>query len=962
MAHKVESTIRWNTVLLVFGIALLGGARWWWVQPTEWETNARRDPAAAESLPPSLATIRMELDRVQDQAVSRVITAAARIALPLLIARLDLEADVKKRLNDRLAKSDFGDRIVPFLMNSVELYEPMGARVPKTFREVMLPKFSPIDLKRTPWLEHALFHVVDPVVKTDPVKAKSSGLSAKKALVTTILRLYDALYLQTGMTVGEKTRPLTATQRAAIETTFVSILKTLQTAEKDNPEINDGINGILKDKDKLETITGSVSRFVYEFLERHYQVYIQPIRREQALRAWAEGRLQAFFDSKDDKLFNHLDWEAKNKKYAVQFIVDGLQGNLLEALTGNNPTFLAKIAEEHRNRARFKPVGENTAALPVTQNTYLEWVAGDQRRLADPLYLPFFKWLYRDSRNSLTRDGISTTPTISVRNLPIVMSGYDVVGEKGGTGVPNFHYVDRKGVDRPDRVARAYYFFGNDAILLPEITRNAGMKTMFQRVDALGLDSISCHTPYDTGATVAFDPFLNLSIGEKVRDFGELNCLSELSNRAQAEADLQKVRAHLLKLFHDYSKVTGTSWLSIASRKLVEMHLRDSLKQYILLSQKGLPSFLQIYSPWPDHFAHFQGPFSDAIISPSGELNRLDHWLSFVQHLYQTAALDSRTQFGMAGDHGLTPVYTALNPEKEVFARYEKETGTALKILKISSDEGEGPKVNNPDHPSSVKGYDLVIASTAGGNYMVDAFVGQDDKNWSRQPVFSELRKLRTLGGKTIDLIQVITSHLPTSLDYLVVRDSECGRGACDFSLAAMRDGKFIRERIYRKGDRIFYHPTADLLEVGAITPYRKVEADELRQHAELHAKCVERAEFKAPDSWCMADEWRRLAQTTPRPDSVVQVAHLYDSDKAGTINLFPRQGVGYNTIVPGRHAGEHFHEKDAFVGFWGSGTQRSHRIESAVNGSVAPTLMEWISPAALSAGDFGFPVVGDGP
>ena len=71
--------------------------------------------------------------------------------------------------------------------------------------------------------------------------------------------------------------------------------------------------------------------------------------------------------------------------------------------------------------------------------------------------------------------------------------------------------------------------------------------------------------------------------------------------------------------------------------------------------------------------------------------------------------------------------------------------------------------------------------------------------------------------------------------------------------------------------------------------------------------RCLE-ADPETPSAWCREDAWRELTSYTPRPDSVVQLAHLYDSARAGTINLFPRAGVGYNSVVPGRHAGETFH------------------------------------------------------
>lgn len=68
----------------------------------------------------------------------------------------------------------------------------------------------------------------------------------------------------------------------------------------------------------------------------------------------------------------------------------------------------------------------------------------------DPNYLPFFSQLYQKYEKSIVNVGISSTPTISVRNLPIIKTGAKVSG-KGGTGIPNFHFVDRQD-------DRAYYF------------------------------------------------------------------------------------------------------------------------------------------------------------------------------------------------------------------------------------------------------------------------------------------------------------------------------------------------------------------------------------------------------------------------------------------------------------------------------------------------------------------------
>ena len=70
-----------------------------------------------------------------------------------------------------------------------------------------------------------------------------------------------------------------------------------------------------------------------------------------------------------------------------------------------------------------------------------------------------------------------------------------------------------------------------------------------------------------------------------------------------------------------------------------------------------MPDFTLIYNPWPDHFAHFVGPFSDEILMPTGELNRLDYWIRQIENTYQNAGVTNTTLCGMAGDIGIPPGY-----------------------------------------------------------------------------------------------------------------------------------------------------------------------------------------------------------------------------------------------------------------------------------------------------------------
>ena len=93
--------------------------------------------------------------------------------------------------------------------------------------------------------------------------------------------------------------------------------------------------------------------------------------------------------------------------------------------------------------------------------------------------------------------------------------------------------------------------------------------------------------------------------------------------------------------------------------------------------------------------------------------------------------------------------------------------------------------------------------------------------------------------------------------------------------------------------------------------------------------ECIEAADG------CKNDRWQELLSTTVRPDAVYQFSHLYDSNRAGTINVFPVRHVGMNSEVNGRHAGEAFGEKNGTQLYFGAGLKRAS-IQTARNGFIA--------------------------
>ena len=419
-------------------------------------------------------------------------------------------------------------------------------------------------------------------------------------------------------------------------------------------------------------------------------------------------------------------------------------------------------------------------------------------------------------------------------------------------------------------------------------------------------------------------------------------------------------------MIEDIEAYQSISSFDLFTKLSKKAQVKQSITQFAELDGNGMPDYTLVYNPWPDHFAHFTGPFSDEILMPTGELNRLDYWIRQIEATYKSAGVYDKTLCGMAGDHGLTPVFYSLNPEKQVFDGLQAELDYPIVVKKISSDEGEGPKITNAlSYPSS-KHVDVVVASTAGGNFMMDFF--NSKQGWTVQPVYQELVQWAPIAAPkdgSINVIDEIAKRLPESLDYMVVREAPCDERSCSVRVIGTRDLKRVDELITRYGDKLFYESLMGnqapiLLNTQTLNPYLALPSiADFSAYSKLVDKCINRSVKEDDSTWCSRSEWTDLTQLTPRPDSVNQLANIYLEDRAGTINLFPKAGMGYNTIVPGRHAGEDYLEKDAFLGFWGTPIgENSQPLKIEANGSLAPTLFEYLTGEAVVVGEngWGFP------
>ncbi len=555
------------------------------------------------------------------------------------------------------------------------------------------------------------------------------------------------------------------------------------------------------------------------------------------------------------------------------------------------------------------------------------------------------------------------TPTISVRNLPIIYSGHRVAGPFG-TGIPNFSYLDRD-------TGRGWYFWGSDVLHFARIFGNredeipgsrkrpatAGARTPFERL--WRYNTVSAMASIDTGALERISAEVGLAVGELKRDYIEQVLLLRMRRRAEMEQELNERRQWLA----DHRDVNHTFLAELVFSPITLKTFRDHARFIAEHEDEGLPDYLLWYNPWPDHFAHGKGPYSDEIIGYRGEYDRLDFFLGKLLSVYESvptidgaATYADRTLWSVVSDHGLVYTPRLVSTDALLFDAMRRD-GIEVKYHKLTHDEGGLPAIHGRRHVQATRPFDAIVGSTAGGSYIIDLFDPQglqgDEAAWRRHPDYHALRKHRLLSGQEVDWIELLKRHLHDTMDLALMRENgpAAGERWPDDVEAVVRvvtpaRGEARIWRLRRSGadgqPRTMYryeilgeHDPLDL--VGSVREYLippdGPAADEIRQSLKRAIASTE---------GCSDTVWRELTSYTLRPDCVYQYSHLYDTDRAGTINVFPAAQVGMNSAVPGRHAGEMFPEKNGTQLYRGAGLQRG-RMQTARNGSVPVTLYHWL-------------------
>ena len=882
-------------------------------------------------------------------------------AVELFIRACDLPADAEGRLLDLVRGDRFEEVTVPFVFFLYELY---GA---------------PEQAEAGNVSDLAYAETIEPET-VDEDRPGLSGLVQRslelRQRVSRGLRLFDALFLQAKP--GTIERDLPSRDRYE-DAAYKRIQDLVHEAANDfltpaddalNQDIEENeyreiLEELLNDDERLGAFVEFFTDFIRQQSDSWLQSFVRRQDRKQARLEWVRDRINR------NRYHEIADYARARsvRKMVVHVAVDGLQGKLLEGLVqlssgdreGSGALYVTELVRLHQSElmdpSRYGPDTE-----PPLGRDIIELVESAPHR---PDYLENFKrYFFSPGASAVTVSAATVdTPSISVRNLPIIKTGHAVAGPFG-TGIPNFSYLDR-------RSGRGWYFWGSDVLHLRRIVGNRedeilqgknrpegpGARTLFERL--WRYNTVSSMATVDTGALERIAAEVGMAIGEMKRNYAEKVLLLRFRRRARMERELNERRRRL-----QGNRGLSYSFLGSLIYDSIELKtFHDDARFLAEHEDQGLPDYLLWYNPWPDYFAHAEGPYADPIIGFEGEYDRLDFYLGKLIEVYESVAtLDERenyadrTLFGIVSDHGLVYTPRLVSTDRLLFDAMRAE-GIQITYEKLTHDEGGLPAIHGRRDVKPTRPFDAVVGSTAGGSYIIDLFdikgLQGDDTAWRRHPGYHALRSHGLLSGGNIDWIEQIKHRLHDTMDLALIR--EYGPAANERwpdgieSVVRIITPDRGDARVYRirkhddtAGETVLYryevlggHDPLDL--VGGVREYlippdgRSV--DEIRRAIE---ECTEAADG------CEDDRWLELLSTTLRPDVIYQFSHLYDSNRAGTINIFPLRHVGMNSEVNGRHAGEAFGEKNGTQLYFGAGLKRA-TLQTARNGSLPVTLYHWL-------------------
>ena len=737
-----QKRLRRFLTAVAVGLALLLALGVWGAQQFPGLTDGPK--SSAEILEGLFETPINVLAQPWDYILKRINQAAVES----FIRACDLPFDTEGRLRAMVRGERFEEVTIPFVFFLYELY---GA--PEQAEAVAISDLAyaePIEPERASDGRPGLSELV----QRSLVLRKHASWG---------LQLFDAIFLQAKPgTVEQDLPPRDRYDEAAYERVqhivrevaddFLPPVDDALNRETEENEYRKILGELLDDEERLAEFVEFFTDLIRQQSDSWLQSFVQRQHRKQARLDWVQDRINR------NQYYEIADYARarSERKMVVHVAVDGLQGKLLEGLVqlssgdrrGSGARYVTELVRLHQSEP-MKPSRSSPDMKPPLGTDVIELVESAPNR---PDYLQNFKKYFFTPQAPAVTVNVATvdTPSISVRNLPIIKTGHPVAGPFG-TGIPNFSCLDR-------RSGRGWYFWGSDVLHMRRIVANhedeivkgekrpegPGARTLFERL--WRYNTVSSMATVDNGALEKVAAEVGMAIGEVKRNYVEKVLLVGFRRRARMEQELNKRRRWL-----QAHRTLSHSFLGLLLFDSIELGTFHDYARFLAEHEdQGLPDYLLWYNPWPDHFAHYEGPYSDAIIGFEGEYDRLDFYLGKLIKVYESvdtvdglSSYADRTLFGIVSDHGLVYTPRLVSTDKLLFDTMRAE-GIQISYQKLTHDEGGLPAIHGRDNIKPTRPFDAVVGSTAGGSYVIDLFdikgLQGDDAAWEQHPSYHALR------------------------------------------------------------------------------------------------------------------------------------------------------------------------------------------------------------------------------
>jgi hypothetical protein len=369
------------------------------------------------------------------------------------------------------------------------------------------------------------------------------------------------------------------------------------------------------------------------------------------------------------------------------------------------------------------------------------------------------------------------------------------------------------------------------------------------------------------------------------REFRDLDYVEKTVKQERAIApDMLYKPLKLLSLLNPAKETNIISLLNPLSPSGVIRYTASSFSASTRRLRRQIPSAVLYYEWATDHFGHENGPWSDDVYD---SLVEADTQFGRLVRVYQEAGIYEQTYFFLLSDHGQIPTRPEYVPIDRMFA--EQGFKTRFISHELIAKTGLSGLLRFRQlflGSGTLEGYNCALGTAGGGS--VAAFFskngGTDAESWKEQVYLEDLFSYPVGENKRVNVARFINSI--EGMNLFFVRESDFLEGQPHATRIVSPNGS-SRVSARFDGEKL------------VAVKYEVVEGNDPLDYMRDSAL----AKFAA-EGYHTELEWLRATAETKYPDAPVQIAHIMETPRAGTVIMVPHDHRSFNARTWSKHGG----------------------------------------------------------